>query len=140
MGADLAPVPHSYACGLNIVEVFFIEMTRSYITSIRGQSKEELIAGPNRSIQEINEYPVIFRRVFMMDELLIWNARVVMKRYTGIATILASLYDQRLVHDLLGERQPESLDHGLVDEEFGIFVHLDRNLGNRCPIDHDGDH
>ena len=59
-----------HASWLNIVEVFFSKMTRSFLRSIRVQSKEELVTRIYRYMTEINECPVVFRWKYKMNELL----------------------------------------------------------------------
>jgi hypothetical protein len=60
-----------HASWLNIVEVFFSKMTRSFLRGIRVQSKDELVTRIYRFIDEINEDPVVFRWKYKMDELVI---------------------------------------------------------------------
>ncbi len=60
-----------HASWLNMVEIFFSKMTRSFLRSIRVQSKDELIQRLHKYIQEVNESPVIFRWKYRLDEVLI---------------------------------------------------------------------
>ncbi len=60
-----------HASWLNMVEIFFSKMTRSFLRSIRVQSKDELIQRLRKYIQEVNESPVIFRWKYRLDEVLI---------------------------------------------------------------------
>ena len=46
-------------------------MARSFLRSIRVQSKDELIQRLYKYIQEVNESPVIFRWKYRLDEVLI---------------------------------------------------------------------
>jgi transposase len=56
---------------LNLIEVFFSKISRTFLRAIRVQSKDELIERIYRGIEEINEEPVIFRWKYQMDELAI---------------------------------------------------------------------
>ena len=56
---------------LNMVEIFFSKMARSFLRSLRVQSKDELVERLYRYIKEINESPVIFRWKYRLDEVLI---------------------------------------------------------------------
>ena len=56
---------------LNMVEIFFSKMARSFLRSLRVKSKDELIQRIYKYIQEINEYPVIFRWKYKLDEVLV---------------------------------------------------------------------
>lgn len=60
-----------HASWLNMVEIFFSKMTRTFLRSLRVQSKEELIERLYRYITEINESPVVFRWKYKMNEVLI---------------------------------------------------------------------
>ena len=60
-----------HASWLNMVEIFFSKMARSFLRSIRVQSKDELIQRLYKYIKEVNESPVIFRWKYRLDEVLI---------------------------------------------------------------------
>jgi len=60
-----------HASWLNMVEIFFSKMARSFLKSLRVQSKDELVQRLYRYIEEINESPVIFRWKYRLDEVLI---------------------------------------------------------------------
>jgi transposase len=60
-----------HASWLNMVEILFSKMARSFLRSIRVASKEELIQRLYRYINEINESPVVFRWKYRLDEVLI---------------------------------------------------------------------
>jgi len=60
-----------HASWLNMVEIFFSKMARSFLRSLRVQSKDELVERLYRYINEINESPVIFRWKYRLDEVLI---------------------------------------------------------------------
>jgi len=64
-------VTPKHAPWLNMVEIFFSNMTRSLLRSIRVQSKDELIQRLHKYIQEVNESPVIFRWKYRLDQVLI---------------------------------------------------------------------
>lgn len=53
---------------LNIIEMFFSKIARSFLRHIRVQSKEDLINRINLGIELINEEPVIFRWRYKMSE------------------------------------------------------------------------
>ena len=46
---------------LNMIEMFFSKIARTFLRHIRVENKEELIERINKGIEEINEEPVIFR-------------------------------------------------------------------------------
>ncbi len=54
---------------LNLIEVFFSKIARSFLRHIRVQSKEELVKRIYRGIEQINQEPVIFRWRYKMDEI-----------------------------------------------------------------------
>lgn len=54
---------------LNMIEILFSKMTRSFLRGIRVSSKEELIERIYRYIDELNESPVIFRWKYKLDEV-----------------------------------------------------------------------
>jgi transposase len=60
-----------HASWLNMVEIFFSKMARSFLRSLRVQSKDELIERLYKYIKEINESPVIFRWKYKLDEVLV---------------------------------------------------------------------
>jgi transposase len=60
-----------HASWLNIVEVLFSKMTRSFLRSLRVKSKQELVERLYLYFKEINESPVIFRWKYRLDEVLI---------------------------------------------------------------------
>lgn len=56
---------------LNIIEIFFSKMTRSFLRGIRVNSKQELIKRINKYFKELNKCPVIFRWKYKMDEVYV---------------------------------------------------------------------
>jgi transposase len=60
-----------HASWLNMVEIFFSKMARSFLRSLRVASKEELIQRLYQYINEINESPVVFRWKYRLDEVLV---------------------------------------------------------------------
>lgn len=56
---------------LNLIEVFFSKIARSFLRHIRVASTEELVERIYRGIEEINREPVIFRWRYKMDETAI---------------------------------------------------------------------
>jgi transposase len=58
-----------HASWLNIIESFFIKMTRSMLWGIRISGKNELIERISQYLDEINEMPVIFKWKYKMDEM-----------------------------------------------------------------------
>jgi transposase len=56
---------------LNIVEVLFSKMTRSFLRGIRVASKQELIDRIHQYFTDLNNSPVVFRWRYQMDELSI---------------------------------------------------------------------
>ncbi len=54
---------------LNMIEMFFSKITRSFLRHIRVDSKEELIERIYEGIKEINQEPVVFRWKYKMDEI-----------------------------------------------------------------------
>jgi len=54
---------------LNMIEMFFSKITRSFLRHIRVSSKQELIDRIYQGINEINEEPVVFKWKYKMDEL-----------------------------------------------------------------------
>ena len=59
---------------LNMIEIFFSKMTRSFLRHIRVDSKDELKKRIEKYIQEINEMPVIFKWKYKLDEISTENA------------------------------------------------------------------
>lgn len=60
-----------HASWLNLIEVFFSKMTRSFLRHMRVRSKEELVERIYLYIKEINETPVIFRWKYKLDEVIV---------------------------------------------------------------------
>ena len=60
-----------HASWLNMVEIFFSKMARSFLRSLRVASKDELIQRLYRYINEINESPVVFHWKYRLDEVLV---------------------------------------------------------------------
>lgn len=56
---------------LNLIEVFFSKMTRSFLRHLRVSSKEELKDRLNQYIEGVNRAPVVFRWKYKMDEVLV---------------------------------------------------------------------
>ncbi len=56
---------------LNLVEIFFSKMARSFLRGIRVKSKEELTNRIMKYLDEINADPVVFRWKYKLDEVLI---------------------------------------------------------------------
>jgi len=54
---------------LNMIEVFFSKIARSFLRNIRVESKQELIDRIYKGIEEINREPVIFRWKYKMEEV-----------------------------------------------------------------------
>ena len=54
---------------LNMIEMFFSKITRSFLKHIRVESKEELKERIYKGIDEINRDPVIFRWKYKMNEI-----------------------------------------------------------------------
>jgi len=54
---------------LNLIEVFFSKIARSFLRYIRVKSKAELVERIYQGIEEINQEPVVFRRRYKMDEI-----------------------------------------------------------------------
>jgi transposase len=54
---------------LNMIEMFFSKITRSFLRHIRVDSKEELIKRIYKGIEEMNQEPVVFRWKYKMDEI-----------------------------------------------------------------------
>ncbi|MFA5818178.1 MAG: IS630 family transposase, partial [Bacteroidales bacterium] len=56
---------------LNMIEMFFSKVARSFLRQIRVDSKTELMRRIYQGIEEINSEPVIFRWKYKMEELQI---------------------------------------------------------------------
>lgn len=56
---------------LNLIEVFFSKMTRSFLRSIRVKSVDELIQRTYKYFDEINAAPVIFKWKYKLDETIV---------------------------------------------------------------------
>lgn len=54
---------------LNMIEMFFSKIARSFLRNIRVDSKEELIDRIYKGIEEINQEPVIFKWKYKLDEI-----------------------------------------------------------------------
>lgn len=54
---------------LNLIEMFFSKITRSFLRNIRVNSVKELIERIYSGLEEINNEPVIFRWKYKMDEM-----------------------------------------------------------------------
>ena len=54
---------------LNLIEVFFSKIARSFLRHIRVRSKHELVERIYRGIEEINREPVIFRWRYKMEDV-----------------------------------------------------------------------
>ena len=54
---------------LNMIEMFFSKVARSFLRQIRVDSKTELMRRIYQGIEEINSEPVIFRWKYKMEEL-----------------------------------------------------------------------
>jgi transposase len=60
-----------HASWLNMIEIFFSKMARSFLKGIRVQSKEDLIQRLYMYINEVNESPVIFHWKYRLDEVAV---------------------------------------------------------------------
>ncbi len=56
---------------LNLIEMFFSKITRSFLRHIRVQTKKELVERIYQGINQINEEPIIFRWNYRMNEIII---------------------------------------------------------------------
>jgi len=54
---------------LNIIEMFFSKIARSFLRHIRVENKEELIQRIYQGIEGFNKEPVIFRWKYKMEEV-----------------------------------------------------------------------
>ncbi len=61
----------THASWLNIIEMFFSKMARSFLRGIRVKSKEELKSRIIKYLDEVNEIPTVFRWKWKMDEIAI---------------------------------------------------------------------
>ena len=60
-----------HASWLNMIEMFFSKIARSFLRNIRVDSKKELIDRIYQGIEEINQEPVIFRWKYKMNKVTI---------------------------------------------------------------------
>ena len=56
---------------LNLIEMFFSKMSRSFLRAIRVKSKEELKNRILKYLDEVNMYPVVFRWKYKLDEIVV---------------------------------------------------------------------
>lgn len=56
---------------LNMIEIFFSKITRSFLRHIRVNTKNELVERIYQGIRQINEEPVIFKWRYKMDEIAV---------------------------------------------------------------------
>lgn len=56
---------------LNLVEMFFSKMTRSFLRSLRVGSKEELKQRIEKYLDEVNADPVVFKWKYKLDEIAV---------------------------------------------------------------------
>ncbi len=56
---------------LNMIEMFFSKMTRSFLRSLRVSTKEELKLRINQYMDEVNADPVVFKWKYRLDELTV---------------------------------------------------------------------
>lgn len=61
----------THASWLNIIEMFFSKMSRSFLRGIRVKSKAELKTRILQYLEEINQIPTVFRWKWKMDEIAI---------------------------------------------------------------------
>jgi transposase len=54
---------------LNLIEVFFSKMARTFLRGLRVSSKQELAERIHRYLDEVNRYPVRFRWKYKLDEV-----------------------------------------------------------------------
>jgi len=54
---------------LNMIEMFFSKIARSFLRHIRVETKQELMDRIYKGIEEINQEPVVFRWKYKMDEI-----------------------------------------------------------------------
>ena len=60
--------PH-HGSWLNLIEVFFSKMTRSFLRGLRVASKAELKSRIEQYLEEVNLEPVVFRWKYQLDEV-----------------------------------------------------------------------
>jgi transposase len=60
-----------HASWLNLIEVFFSKMTRSFLRGIRVKSKKELKERILNYIKEVNQMPTVFSWKWKMDQIII---------------------------------------------------------------------
>ncbi len=60
-----------HASWLNLIEVFFSKMTRSFLRGIRVKSKDELKNRILKYIEEVNQMPTVFKWKWKMDNIII---------------------------------------------------------------------
>ena len=56
---------------LNLIEMFFSKMSRSFLRAIRVKSKEELKNRILKYLDEVNMYPVVFRWKYKLNEIVV---------------------------------------------------------------------
>jgi transposase len=56
---------------LNLIEMFFSKMTRSFLRSIRVKSKDELKKRIEQYLDEVNADPVVFKWKYKLDEITV---------------------------------------------------------------------
>ncbi|MCF6158383.1 MAG: IS630 family transposase, partial [wastewater metagenome] len=56
---------------LNMIEIFFSKIARSFLRHIRVNTKNELVERIYQGIRQINEEPVIFKWRYKMDEIAV---------------------------------------------------------------------
>jgi len=56
---------------LNLVEIFFSKMTRSFLRSLRVSSKAELKQRIEKYLDEVNAAPVVFKWKYKLDEVMV---------------------------------------------------------------------
>ena len=61
----------THASWLNIIEVFFSKMTRSFLRGIRVKSKTELKDRILQYLDEVNEMPTIFKWKWKMEDIIV---------------------------------------------------------------------
>ena len=61
----------THASWLNLIEMFFSKMARSFLRGIRVSSKSELKQRILQYLDEVNSIPTIFRWKWKMDEISI---------------------------------------------------------------------
>ena len=56
---------------LNLIEMFFSKMSRSFLSAIRVKSKDELRKRIMKYLDEVNMYPVVFRWKYKLEDMII---------------------------------------------------------------------